>query len=176
MTDHKRVLIVLMRGANRRRKLALDEGEIIGWATHEDGQHYPIHAAQGGGGGSSGASSGGGKSSGGGSGGKEKSAKTGTSKSKSYRVTTPDGVTLEYATIPGKKDEIFNMQTNETFSIKGGIKAIQERAKNKGWKIEEFEEKNNPASFATYKPEPGSGKAGRLARWGFKNNYRAGII
>lgn len=71
MIDHERVLIALMRGANRRRKLALDEGEIIGWATHEDGQHYPIHAAQGGGG-SSGALIGGGKSSGGGSGGSGK--------------------------------------------------------------------------------------------------------
>ena len=63
MIDYKRVLLALMRGANRRRKLALDEGEIIGWATNESGEHYPIHAAQGGGGGSSGASSGGGKSS-----------------------------------------------------------------------------------------------------------------
>lgn len=27
-----------------------DEAEIIGWASHEDGQHYPIHAAQGNGG------------------------------------------------------------------------------------------------------------------------------
>ena len=50
MINYKRVLFALARGALRRRQMATDDGEIIGWATHEDGQHYPIHAAQGGGG------------------------------------------------------------------------------------------------------------------------------
>ena len=53
MIDYKRVLCCLARGYMRRLKTINDEGEIIGWATHEDGQHYPIHAAQGGGGSSS---------------------------------------------------------------------------------------------------------------------------
>ena len=61
MIDYKRALIILVRNAMKRR-IVKDEGEIIGWATNEDGQHYPIHAPQGGGGGSS--SAGGGKSSG----------------------------------------------------------------------------------------------------------------
>ena len=39
MIEYKRVLLALMRGANRRHKLALDEGEIIGWATNESGEH-----------------------------------------------------------------------------------------------------------------------------------------
>ena len=33
-----------------QKEYAMDEGEIVGWATHEDGQHYPIHAPTGGGG------------------------------------------------------------------------------------------------------------------------------
>ncbi len=36
-----------------RKMTAKDEGDIVGWATTEEGQHYPIHAAQGGGGASS---------------------------------------------------------------------------------------------------------------------------
>ena len=63
-------------------KTVNDEAEIIGWATHEDGQHYPIHAAQGGGGGSSGASSGGGKSSSQSSGGSGKMSSGGGGKVK----------------------------------------------------------------------------------------------
>lgn len=65
MTNWKSMFFRLVELA-RPEKTVNDETEIIGWATHEDGQHYPIHAAQGGGG-LSGASSGGGKSSGGGS-------------------------------------------------------------------------------------------------------------
>lgn len=61
MTNWKSMFFRLVELA-RPGKTVNDEAEIIGWATHEDGQHYPIHAAQGGGG-SSGASSGGGKSS-----------------------------------------------------------------------------------------------------------------
>ena len=65
MTNWKSMFFRLVELA-RPGKTVNDEAEIIGWATHEDGQHYPIHAAASGGGGSSGASSGGGKSSGGG--------------------------------------------------------------------------------------------------------------
>ena len=74
MIDYKRALLALIRGANRRRKLALDEGEIIGWATNESGEHYPIHAAQGGGGSAStgGIKSSSGSASSGGKGGGEK--------------------------------------------------------------------------------------------------------
>lgn len=46
MIDYKRALIILVRNAMKRR-IVKDEGEIIGWATNEDGQHYPIHAPQG---------------------------------------------------------------------------------------------------------------------------------
>lgn len=58
MTNWKSMFFRLVELA-RPEKTVNDEAEIIGWATHEDGQHYPIHAAQGGGG-SLGASSGGG--------------------------------------------------------------------------------------------------------------------
>ena len=49
--NYKRVLIKLARGwmKRQRAKMAQDEGDIIAWATHEDGEHYPIHAATGGG-------------------------------------------------------------------------------------------------------------------------------
>lgn len=63
MTNWKSMFFRLVELA-RPEKTVNDEAEIIGWASHEDGQHYPIHAAQGGGG-SSGASSGGGHSGGG---------------------------------------------------------------------------------------------------------------
>ena len=132
MTDWKSMFFRLVE-LSRPEKIVNDEGEIIGWATHEDGQHYPIHAAQGGSG-SSNASSSGGKSSGG-SGKSEASEK-----SKNYKITTPDGTTLHYSSVPGHPNQVFNSDTNEVVEIKGGIKAIQERAKNKGWKIESYEE------------------------------------
>ena len=47
---YRRVLIALARGYMRRRKMTADEGAIIGWATNESGEHYPIHEATGGGG------------------------------------------------------------------------------------------------------------------------------
>lgn len=50
MADWKRLFFQLVNLA-RAEKMITDEAEIIGWATHEDGQHYPIHAAEGGGGG-----------------------------------------------------------------------------------------------------------------------------
>lgn len=53
MTDWKSMFFRLVELA-RPEKTVNDEAEIIGWATHEDGQHYPIHAAQGGGGSSGG--------------------------------------------------------------------------------------------------------------------------
>lgn len=53
MIDWKSMFFRLVELA-RSEKTVNDEAEIIGWATHEDGQHYPIHAAQGGGGSSSG--------------------------------------------------------------------------------------------------------------------------
>lgn len=164
MINYKRVLLALMRGANRRRKLALDEGEIIGWATHEDGQHYPIHAAQGGGGGSSGASNGGGSS---GGSGKSRAAE----KSKNYKITTPDGTTLRYSSVPGHPNQVFNSDTNEVVEIKGGIKAIQERAKNKGWKIESYkEEKQSGIKPEGYQKQAASSRQLKLqtraARYG----------
>ena len=125
MTDWKSMFFRLVE-LGRPEKTVNDEAEIIGWATHEDGQHYPIHAAQGGGGGSSSA----------GGGGKSRASE----KSKNYKITTPDGTTLRYSSVPGHPNQVFNSDTNEVVEIKGGIKAIQERAKNKGWKIESYEE------------------------------------
>ena len=51
MIDYKRVLLALARGVMRRRKMMADEGAIVGLATNESGEHYPIHEATGGGGG-----------------------------------------------------------------------------------------------------------------------------
>ena len=48
MTNWKSMFFRLVE-LTRPEKTVNDEAEIIGWATHEDGQHYPIHAAQGGG-------------------------------------------------------------------------------------------------------------------------------
>lgn len=56
MTNWKSMFFRLVDLA-RPEKTVNDEAEIIGWATHEDGQHYPIHAAQGGGGSSVGGNS-----------------------------------------------------------------------------------------------------------------------
>ena len=50
MIDYKRVLLALARGYMRRHKITADEGAIVGWATNESGEHYPIHEATGGGG------------------------------------------------------------------------------------------------------------------------------
>ena len=50
MINYKRVLLALARGYMRRQKFAQDEGAIVGWATNESGEHYPIHEATGGGG------------------------------------------------------------------------------------------------------------------------------
>ena len=44
--DYKRVIIALARGAARRR-MVQDAGEIVAWATNENGDHYPIHAPDG---------------------------------------------------------------------------------------------------------------------------------
>lgn len=79
MTDWKSMFFRLVK-LSRPEKTVNDEAEIIGWATHEDGQHYPIHAAGGGGGGSSGASSGGGKSSSGGGSSKSEGGSGGSGK------------------------------------------------------------------------------------------------
>lgn len=49
MIDYKRVLLALARNALRRRQMTKDEGDIVGWATNESGEHYPIHAPTGGG-------------------------------------------------------------------------------------------------------------------------------
>ena len=57
MIDYKRVLICLARGYKRRHMTAADEGAIVGWATNESGEHYPIHEATGGGSPSGGKSS-----------------------------------------------------------------------------------------------------------------------
>lgn len=48
--DYKRVLIALARGYIKRHTMATDEGVIVGWATNESGEHYPIHEATGSGG------------------------------------------------------------------------------------------------------------------------------
>lgn len=93
----------------RPRKTVNDEAEIIGWATHENGQHYPIHAAQGGGGGSS---SGGNKNNSSGKEGKKESASKESSgkknnilhggKSEEYNKAVSD--TLDKSVNLGKAD------------------------------------------------------------------------
>ena len=50
MIDYKHALIILARNAHKRHKMTADEGAIVGWATNESGEHYPIHEATGGGG------------------------------------------------------------------------------------------------------------------------------
>lgn len=161
MIDYKRVLLALMRGANRRRKLALDEGEIIGWATHEDGQHYPIHAAQGGGGSSS-ASSGGGSSGGRkssqSSGGSGKMSSGGGGMNKDYRVKSNEITQGSEKQISWAK----SIQNDFVETVNSNIKQINEREAANGfypdadeqrtaWKLlgETFQEKSKgkPASW-----------------------------
>lgn len=95
MIDYKKILIALMRGAMRRRQMTNDEGAIVGWATNESGEHYPIHEATGGGG---------------------KSTASG-GKGKTYRITTPDGTRLNYQSIPGQPNKVFNAGTNEVIEM-----------------------------------------------------------
>lgn len=56
MADWKSLFFRLVNLA-RAEKLITDEGDIVGWATNESGEHYPIHAPTGGGGSSSGGKS-----------------------------------------------------------------------------------------------------------------------
>lgn len=162
MADWKSLFFRLVNLA-RAEKLITDEGDIVGWATNESGEHYPIHAPTGGGGSSSGGKSASGSGSSKGSIGE---------KSKNYSVTTPDGTRLRYSSIPGEKDKVYSHSTNEVVEIKGGIKAIKEKASTQGYKFEEYEE--TPTTPTTENPGRGAGKTGRLYRWGMKNNYRTG--
>ena len=56
MADWK-ILFFRLVNLARAEKLIIDEGDIVGWATNESGEHYPIHAPTGGGGSSSGGNS-----------------------------------------------------------------------------------------------------------------------
>ena len=85
MIDYKRVIVALMRGAMRRRQMANDEGAIVGWATNESGEHYPIHEATGGGG---------------------KSTASGE-KGKTYRITTPRWNKVELSKHTGTTKQSF---------------------------------------------------------------------
>ena len=122
MTNWKSMFFRLV-DLSRPEKTVNDEAEIIGWATHEDGQHYPIHAPQGGGGGSSSASSGGGKSSGGSSP-NSSSSKKSFGKAKTYEENNARQQAVREYALPIGEKKLKEAYPNEKFE---NVRALGER-------------------------------------------------
>ena len=102
---------------------------------------------------------------------KHTAQKTSTAKTagnKDVRVKLKNGVTLRWQEVPGEPDKVYNPETREMYTFKGGLKAAIEKAKNQGATVEEYE--NQPKD--PYANETTSRESRKLAS-GMKHQRRA---
>ena len=98
----------------------------------------------------------------------QKTSATKTAGNKDVRVKLKNGVTLRWQEVPGEPDKVYNPETREMYTFKGGLKAAIEKAKNQGATVEEYE--NQPKD--PYANETTSRESRKLAS-GMKHQRRA---
>ena len=94
---------------------------------------------------------------------KHTAQKTSTAKTagnKDVRVKLKNGVTLRWQEVPGEPDKVYNPETREMYTFKGGLKAAIEKAKSQGAEIEDYEK--SPSD--PYQAESKNRQDRRLAR------------
>ena len=98
----------------------------------------------------------------------QKTSTAKTAGNKDVRVKLKNGVTLRWQEVPGEPDKVYNPETREMYTFKGGLKAAIEKAKNQGATVEEYE--NQPKD--PYANETTSRESRKLAS-GMKHQRRA---